>query len=203
MKIRRVLLILKIQIKRRTQIKFAFIGLGNPDEKYALTKHNAGFWILDEMASRYKISFKPGKGDYVIASKSDKLLLFKPTTGMNNSGKAVQDISDSWNLMAKEIFIILDDVDLPLGSLRIKPKGGDGSHRGLESVIYSLHTNEFPRLRFGIGTDEEMRPAEKYVLKPFCSDDQLTALESVKVAADALDSILFNGIENTMNRFNS
>jgi len=192
-----------MKIKRRIQIKFAFIGLGNPGEKYALTKHNAGFWILDELASRYKISFKPGKGDYVIASKSDKLMLFKPTTGMNNSGKAVRDISDSWNFMAKEIFIILDDVDLPLGSLRIKPKGGDGSHRGLESVIYSLHTNEFPRLRFGIGTNEEMRPAEKYVLRPFCSDDQLTALEAVKRAADAIDSILFNGMEKTMNRVNS
>ena len=192
-----------MKIKRRKQIKFAFIGLGNPSEKYALTKHNAGFWILDEMASRNKISFKPGKGDYVIASKSDKLLLFKPTTGMNNSGKAVRDISESWNLMSKEIFIILDDVDLPLGSLRIRPKGGDGSHRGLESVIYSLQTNEFPRLRFGIGTDEAMRPAEKYVLKPFRSEDQLTALGAVKRAADALDSLLFNGIEKTMNKVNS
>ena len=203
MKILRVLLILKIKIRGRTKIKFVFIGLGNPGGKYAFTKHNAGFWILDEMASRYKISFKPGKGDYVIASKSDKFLLFKPITGMNNSGKAVRDISNSWNLMAKEIFIILDDVDLPLGSLRIKPRGGDGSHRGLESVIYSMQTNEFPRLRFGIGTDEEMRPAEEYVLKPFRSDDQLTALEAVKRAADSLDSILFNGIDNTMNRFNS
>ena len=192
-----------MKIKRRAQIKFAFIGLGNPGEKYALTKHNAGFWILDEMARRYKISFKPGKGDYVIASKSDKFLLFKPIAGMNNSGKVVRDISDSWNLMSKEIFIILDDVDLPLGSLRIKPKGGDGSHRGLESIIYSLQTNEFPRLRFGIGTNEEMRPAEKYVLRPFCSDDQLTALEAVKRAADAIDSILFNGMEKTMNRVNS
>ena len=192
-----------MKIKRRIQIKFAFIGLGNPGEKYALTKHNAGFWILDEIASRYKISFKPGKGEYVIASKSDKLLLFKPITGMNNSGNAVLDISNSWNLLAKEIFIILDDVDLPLGSLRIKPKGGDGSHRGLGSVIHSLDTNEFPRLRFGIGTGEQMRPAEKYVLKPFCSDDQLTAIEAVKKAADAIDSILFNGMEKTMNRVNS
>ena len=192
-----------MKIKRRIQIKFAFIGLGNPGEKYVHTKHNAGFWILDEMASRYKISFKAGKGDYVIASKSEKFLLFKPTAGMNNSGKAVIDISNSWNLLAKEIFIILDDVDLPLGSLRIKPKGGDGSHRGLGSVIYSLKTNEFPRLRFGIGTSEQMRPAEKYVLKPFCSDDQLTAIEAVKKAADALDSILLNGMEKTMNRVNS
>ena len=198
-----MVLTLKIKIKRRIKIKFAFIGLGNPDEKYSFTKHNAGFWVLDEMASRYKITFKPGKGDYVIASKSDNFLLFKPITGMNNSGKAVREISNSWNLMAKEIFIILDDVDLPLGSLRIRPKGGDGSHRGLGSVIYSLNTDEFPRLRFGIGTSEKMRPAEKYVLKPFRSDDQLIALESIKRAADALDSILFNGIEKTMNWVNS
>ena len=99
-----------MKINRRIQIKFAFIGLGNPGGKYVHTKHNAGFWILDEMASRYKISFKPGKGDYVIASKSDKFLLFKPITGMNDSGKAVRDISDSWSLMAKDIFIILDEL---------------------------------------------------------------------------------------------
>jgi PTH1 family peptidyl-tRNA hydrolase len=181
----------------------AFVGLGNPGNKYADTKHNAGFWILDEMASRYKISFKPGKGDYVVAIKPNKFLLFKPTTGMNNSGKAVQDISNSWNLITKDICIILDDVDLPLDVIRIRPRGGDGSHRGLESIIYSLNTNEFPRLRFGIGTDEKMRPAENYVLKPFNSNDQKTSSGAVKKAADALDSIIFNGLDKTMNIFNS
>ena len=181
----------------------AFVGLGNPGNKYADTKHNAGFWILDEMASRYKISFKPGKGDYVVAIKPNKFLLFKPTTGMNNSGKAVQDISNSWNLITKDICIILDDVDLPLDVIRIRPRGGGGSHRGLESIIYSLNTNEFPRLRFGIGTDEKMRPAENYVLKPFNSNDQKTSAGAVKKAADALDSIIFNGLDKTMNIFNS
>ena len=181
----------------------AFVGLGNPGNKYADTKHNAGFWILDEMARRYKISFKPGKGDYVVAIKPNKFLLFKPTTGMNNSGKAVQDISNSWNLITKDICIILDDVDLPLDVIRIRPRGGDGSHRGLESIIYSLNTNEFPRLRFGIGTDEKMRPAENYVLKPFNSNDQKTSAGAVKKAADALDSIIFNGLDKTMNIFNS
>ena len=181
----------------------AFVGLGNPGNKYADTKHNAGFWILDEMASRYKISFKPGKGDYVVAIKPNKFLLFKPTTGMNNSGKAVQDISNSWNLITKDICIILDDVDLPLDVIRIRPRGGDGSHRGLESIIFSLNTNEFPRLRFGIGTDEKMRPAENYVLKPFNSNDQKTSSGAVKKAADALDSIIFNGLDKTMNIFNS
>ena len=181
----------------------AFVGLGNSGNKYADTKHNAGFWILDEMASRFKISFKPGKGDYVVAIKPNKFLLFKPTTGMNNSGKAVQDISNSWNLITKDICIILDDVDLPLDVIRIRPRGGEGSHRGLESIIYSLNTNEFPRLRFGIGTDEKMRPAENYVLKPFNSNDQKTSAGAVKKAADALDSIIFNGLDKTMNIFNS
>ena len=181
----------------------ALVGLGNPGSKYADTKHNAGFWILDEMASRYKISFKPGKGDYVVAIKPNKFLLFKPTTGMNNSGKAVQDISNSWNLITKDICIILDDVDLPLDVIRIRPRGGDGSHRGLESIIYYLNTNEFPRLRFGIGTDEKMRQAENYVLKPFNSNDQKTSAGAVKKAADALDSIIFNGLDKTMNIFNS
>mgnify|MGYP001247727122 FL=1 len=181
----------------------AFVGLGNPGNKYADTKHNAGFWILDEMASRFKISFKPGKGDYVVAIKPNKFLLFKPTTGMNNSGKAVQDISNSWNLITKDICIILDDVDLPLDVIRIRPRGGEGSHRGLESIIYSLNTNEFPRLRFGIGTDEKMRPAENYVLKPFNSNDQKISAGAVKKAADALDSIIFNGLDKTMNIFNS
>jgi len=122
---------------------------------------------------------------------------------MNNSGQAVQDISNSWNMITKEICIILDDVDLPLGVVRLKPRGGDGSHRGLESIIYSLNTNEFPRLRFGIGTDEKMRPAENYVLKPFNSKDQKTSAVAVKKAADALDSIIFNGLDKTMSIFNS
>jgi len=181
----------------------AIVGLGNPGNDYRKTKHNAGFWVLDEMASRYKISFKPGKGDYVVAIKPNKFLLFKPTTGMNNSGSAVRAISNTWKLFTENIIIVLDDVDLPLGSIRIRPKGGDGSHKGLESIIYSLNTNEIPRLRFGIGTDEKMRPAENYVLKPFKSNDQDKVFNAVIKAADALDSFLFNGLQKTMNTFNS
>ena len=95
-------------------------------------------------------------------------------------------------------------MDLPLGKIRIKPKGGDGSHRGLENIIYSIGTNDIPRLRFGIGTEEEMRPAENYVLKPFLNDnDKKVSLETVKKAADALDSLIFNGLNKTMNMYNS
>ena len=181
----------------------AFVGLGNPGYKYANTKHNAGFWILDEMAKRHKVSFKAGKGDYVLAIKPNKFYLIKPTTGMNRSGHAVQDIQNAWNLILENIYVIFDDVDLPLGSIRIKPKGGDGSHRGLENIIYSLNTDSFPRLRFGIGTDEKMRPSEYYVLKPFREKDKIISNEAVNKAVEALESILFNGLDKTMNTFNS
>ena len=181
----------------------AIVGLGNPGNDYRRTKHNAGFWVLDEMANRYKISFKPGKGDYVVAIKPNKFLLFKPTTGMNNSGHVVSAVYNTWKILMENIIIVLDDVDLPLGSIRIRPKGGDGSHKGLESIIYSLNTNEIPRLRFGIGTDEKMRPSEHYVLKPFNSKNQDEVFNAVTKAADALDSFLFNGLQKTMNKYNS
>ena len=107
-------------------------------------------------------------------------------------------------MLAEQICIIVDDVDLPLGRIRIKPKGGDGSHRGLENIIYTLRTDRFPRLRYGIGTDEQMRPAESYVLKPFKNEKEKSfSIEAIKKAADALDSFIFNGLNKTMNIYNS
>ena len=182
----------------------AFIGLGNPGDKYANTKHNAGYWVLDELANRQKLGFKPGKGDYVFAQHQRReLLLVKPTTGMNLSGVAVKDIANRWNLLPAEIYIILDDVDLPLGSIRIRPKGGDGCHRGMENIIYQLRFNNFPRLRLGVATDENLRPAEKFVLKPFRKDDEFEAKAMVKHGADALENLLVHGLNHTMNHFNS
>ena len=159
---------------------------------------------MDEMAARHKISFSPGDGDYVVASKSDKFRLVKPSTGMNRSGNAVSQLIKSKNILPEQICIVLDDVDLPLGKIRIKPKGGDGSHRGLENIIYVSNTDNIPRLRYGIGTTEKMRPAENYVLKPFKKDNEKTlSRETIKNAADALDSIVFNGLDKTMNIYNS
>ena len=182
----------------------AFIGLGNPGDKYANTKHNAGYWVLDELASRQKLGFKPGKGDYVFAQNQKReLLLVKPTGGMNVSGVAVKDVTNNWSLLPSETFVVLDDVDLPLGTIRVKPKGGDGCHRGMENIIYQLRTDNFPRLRLGIATDESLRPAEKFVLKPFRKDDETKAESMIRRGADALENILFKGLNHTMNHFNS
>ncbi len=183
----------------------AFVGLGNTGHEYSETKHNAGFWVVDELARRWKINFQPGPGQYVYAEKKDKgLLLVKPTIGMNKSGVPVKEIIHRWELDLSDLYIIVDDVDLPLGSIRIRPKGGDGCHRGMESIIYQLGNTHFPRIRFGIAVEgERLRPSEDYVLKPFKKKQGVIADEVVVDAADASESILRNGLNKTMNTFNS
>lgn len=180
-----------------------FVGLGNIGDEYSSTKHNAGFWVVNELAKRMNISFKLGKGDYVYAEDRNRdIILIKPTTNINRSGLAVRQVLDKWNVELENLYIIVDDVDLNLGTLRIRPGGGDGCHRGMESVIYQLSENQFPRIRFGIKAGDHKRPAEKYVLKPFHKQDQKLAEEMVLQAADAAMSILNNGINATMNKFN-
>jgi PTH1 family peptidyl-tRNA hydrolase len=180
-----------------------FIGLGNIGDEYSSTKHNAGFWVVNELAKRMNILFKPGKGDYVYAEDRNKdIILLKPTTGMNRSGLAVRQLLDKWNIDLENLYLIVDDVDLNLGTLRIRPRGGDGCHRGMESVIYQLRDDQFPRIRFGIKAGDHKRPAEKYVLKSFRKKDQQFAEEMVQLAADAAMSILNSGINATMNKFN-
>lgn len=181
----------------------AFIGLGNVGGEYVHTKHNFGFWIVDELARRWNFSFGPGKGSFVYAEyKKRNVLLAKPTSGMNRSGVPVKGIRDSWQLRLEDLHIIVDDVDLPLGRLRLRSRGGDGCHRGMESIIYQLRANNFPRLRIGIGTDEQMRPAEDYVLKPFRRRDEELAREMIQRGADAAESILHRGLEPTMGEYN-
>ena len=182
----------------------AFIGLGNIGDQYADTKHNAGFWVMDEVAQRQRLSFNLGKGHYVFAHQTRrKFLLVKPTTGMNSSGNAVLEVVQRWNLFHQDIVAVVDDVDLPLGSIRIRPKGGDGCHHGMKNIIYQLQSDQFPRIRLGIGTDDNMRPAENFVLKPFRSKDRDTVTEMVQTGADVIDNILIHGLNKTMSRFNS
>lgn len=179
----------------------AFIGLGNVGSRFARTKHNSGFWVIDELARRWALSFRPGKGDYVFA-ENEGVLLAKATSGMNRSGGPVKEMRDHWELSLSDLYVVVDDVDLPLGVIRIRPGGGHGSHRGLESIIRILGTTQFPRIRMGIGTDEPMRPAERYVLKPFRKQDESLAREMITRGADAVESILSVGLEKTMSQYN-
>lgn len=178
-----------------------FVGLGNPGSHYAATKHNAGFWVVDELAHRRGLTFHPGRGDYLYA-QAEQLLLAKPTTGMNASGRALKTILSQWEVDSEDLYIIVDDVDLPLGRLRLRPHGGDGCHRGLESVIYHLRTERFPRLRLGVATSEATRPAEDFVLKPFLKAHRPLAMQMVQTAADALETVLEKGLEPAMTEYN-
>ena len=115
----------------------SFVGLGNPGMIYDKTKHNAGFWVIDELCKRWKVSLNPGKGEYVFGEKNDsRAILMKPLTGMNMSGKAVKEFCTNQGLLLSNVHVIVDDIDLPLGKLRIRPKGGDGCHRGM-AVSYT------------------------------------------------------------------
>ena len=182
----------------------AFIGLGNNGEKYSNTKHNAGFWVVDEFVKKLHLSFVPGNGEYVYAQhKRWQAIVVKPTTGMNRSGNAIKEVITKWDINLKDLYVVLDDVDLPLGSMRVRPKGGDGCHRGLENIIYQLQSEKFPRVRLGIGTDTNMRPAEEYVLKPFHIKDEIKIDMMINNGASALENILVHGISHTMNNFNS
>ena len=146
----------------------------------------------------------PGNGEYVFAEDSrKKIVLIKPSTGMNNSGLIIKSLIKKWNISLENLYIIFDDVDLPLGKIRIKPSGGDGCHKGMESIIYRLGTNKFPRIRFGIASGKNLRPSEKYVLKNFGKKDQIIANEVIVKASDAVESILHNGLNKTMNHFNA
>ena len=182
----------------------AFIGLGNVGVQYKETKHNAGFWVIDEFARRKKFSFSAAKKEYVFAKHKTKQVLFaKPTTGMNRSGFAVKAILRKWNLLTSDIYIVIDDVDLPLGALRIRPKGGDGCHKGLENIIYHLGSRSFPRIRLGIAGSDYKRPSEKYVMTPFNSHMSLDVKVMIDRAADAIQNIITRGLEKTMNQFNA
>tara|TARA_Y100001970_G_C14236227_1_gene861964 strand:- start:3073 stop:3630 length:558 start_codon:yes stop_codon:yes gene_type:complete len=183
----------------------AFVGLGNVGDQYSNTKHNAGFWALDEYAKRNKMVFEAGNGQYVYAKrKNNKVLLVKPTTMMNKSGIAVKEVMDHWCLLPSDVFVVFDDVDLPLGAIRIRPQGGDGCHKGLENIIYQIQTNQFPRMRLGIAVfSEDVRPSEKYVLSPFNGDSKKEADVMIGTCADAMQNILMHGLNQTMNHFNS
>ena len=177
------------------------VGLGNPGTGYANTIHNFGFWVVDQFVQNRSFKYKSGKGDYLYA-KSGDLILAKPTTYMNNSGVAVGEICRYFNVSIEDVIVTYDDLDLPLGTIRLRPSGGAGGHKGVESIIYHLKSDNYNRLRLGIATNGHMRPAEKYVLKPLpeeCNDEIKIVINH---ACDALSFFLDHGIVEAMNKFN-
>jgi len=177
------------------------VGLGNPGRKYSYTKHNFGFWVVDRFVEKHSLSFQAGRGDYLI-SKSDGLTCVKPTTFMNSSGVAVAEYCQYFQIDVENLLIIYDDVDLPLGTLRFRPDGGAGGHKGVESVIYQMKSEDFCRLRMGIAAGKMNEPSEEYVLSPFHKNYEGTIETMIEKACDGIEYYISHSIDETMNKFN-
>ena len=181
----------------------ALIGLGNPGNRYENTRHNIGYLIIDHFSAKKNIPFKPGKGDIFykeIDIEEQQVLLFKPTTFMNRSGRAVQQILDYFSLSVDQLLIICDDFNLPFGAFRFRKKGSDGGHNGLKSIIYQLQTEEFNRFRFGIG--DQFSDASNFVLENFSKKEFKKLNDLLLISTDALHHFIAQGIERTMSKYN-
>jgi PTH1 family peptidyl-tRNA hydrolase len=178
-------------------------GLGNPGRKYSRTRHNIGFMVIEEVAGRHNIELKP-KSEYNIGRGSiggQKVVLLEPLLYMNRSGTVVQKFYRKLIIPEEKLIVIHDDLDMEKGKIRIRERGSSGGHRGIESIIQDIGTREFMRLKIGIGRPEEM-PAEEYVLRKFSRQELSIIKDTIQKAADAVQSILLEGLDKTMNKFN-
>ena len=177
------------------------VGLGNPGRNYSETKHNFGFWVLNRFTEKRSLTFQAGKGDYLLAKKGD-IICIKPTSFMNNSGIPVLEVKQFFKAEQGQFLVMYDDIDLPLGTIRFRDGGGTGGHKGIESIIYQTRSEKFNRLRIGIATEDEMRPAERFVLSPFKEGQKEIVNEMIDKACDGIEYYLSHDIKETMNQFN-
>jgi PTH1 family peptidyl-tRNA hydrolase len=181
----------------------AIVGLGNPGPEYTGTRHNVGFEVIDELARRWGMKLKSWKSVASMAvAKDHGALLAEPKTFMNLSGEAVQRISAFHQIEPSDLLIVVDDVNLPLGRLRLREMGSAGGHNGLKSVIQHLGT-AFPRLRVGVGRGDSRRDLADHVLARFDSDEAAEVERMTARAADAVEMFVAEGIGPPMNRFNA
>ena len=190
---------------------FLIVGLGNPGIKYAFTRHNAGFLVIDELASRSKARLREVRGQSCIARTfvaGREVILAKPLTFMNRSGIAVAALLRLFSLGRENLLVVYDDLDLPPGRIRLRASGGSGGHKGMASIIALLQSEEIPRLRLGIGRPDSSKESIggseiDYVLSPFSPAEEKIVLEAVLRAADAVEVFLTRGLEEAMNRYNA
>ena len=187
-------------------VSWLLVCLGNPGDKYENTRHNVGFMVADEIAERQskpiqRLKFKALTN--VLTISGEKVLVMKPITYMNLSGEAVRQAADFYKVPPERVLVVSDDTALPVGKLRIRVKGSAGGHNGLKSIIQHLGTDQFPRLRVGVG--EKPHPdydLADWVLGKFVGEDKKAIDAAVKRAADAVECILAEGIDRGMGKFN-
>jgi PTH1 family peptidyl-tRNA hydrolase len=181
------------------------VGLGNPDPEYQWTPHNLGFMAVDELANRAAIRVERPEGKALVGRgklAGEEILLAKPQTYMNLSGISVRELLAKYELDVSDLLVMWDEVQLPLGTIRIHPDGSAGSHNGAQSVINALGTPEFARLRLGCGPDHPLNSRREHVLRPMRKAELAVAAEMIDEAGNAVETILTEGIDAAMNKFN-
>ena len=187
-------------------MKYLIVGLGNVGQDYENTRHNIGFMILDALAKASNVVFDVNKRYGAIAEmrlKNKQLVLLKPYTYMNASGNAVRYWMQKENIPLENLLILVDDLSLPFGTLRLKPKGSDAGHNGLNHVQTVLGTQQYSRLRFGIGNDFSQGRQINFVLSGFSEEEQKTLPARIEIATEIIKNFCLAGIEHTMNHFNN
>jgi PTH1 family peptidyl-tRNA hydrolase len=181
-------------------------GLGNPGSQYARTRHNAGFMVLDRLAERWKATWATEKKFRARLARLERderrLILCQPQTFMNASGEAIGPIADYYQIVAERFLVIVDDADLALGEIRLRARGSSGGHHGLESIEQHLATQDYPRLRIGIGREDGEREITDYVLAQFSTTEAALLEKVLTRACDQIECWLSKGILTAMNEFN-
>jgi len=184
---------------------YLIVGLGNPGREYRENRHNAGFMLVDRLAVRLNARFSRLQSRALVASATHqerRIILAKPQTFMNLSGQSVQGLMHFYKLPLTQLLVIHDDLDLPLGAIRIRPDGGSAGQKGMASILERLGTDEFPRLRLGIGRPPGQMQAPDYVLQDFSSADLDVLSPVLDRAADAALTFVVSGLETAMTRYN-
>ncbi|SHF06902.1 peptidyl-tRNA hydrolase [Seinonella peptonophila] len=182
------------------------VGLGNPGIRYRETRHNVGFWAIDELSQLWQIPLTKEKWNAVYGEgfvHGEKVILYKPLTYMNLSGEAVRPICDFYQLSMDDLCVVYDDLDLPLGHLRLRVKGSAGGHNGMKSLIAHLRTDQFKRIKIGIGRPQRPIPVVDYVLTTFDELELPIMVDASKRAAEAIDCWLTEGFSQAMNKFHA
>ena len=183
---------------------YIFVGLGNPGKRYEGTRHNIGFDILDLFAEKHQVKINKIKHKALLAELrigTQKVVLVKPQTYMNLSGESLQSICQYYKPDMANVVVVYDDIDIDVGRVRIRKKGSAGSHNGMKSIIYSLKTDVFPRIRVGVGKPNGMDLAD-YVLSRYSKEELEPMREAALRSVDALEAIVTHGVDHAMNHYN-
>jgi len=187
-------------LEEASQVRLV-VGLGNPGSEYKGTRHNVGFEVVDALAAEWALSWQPSKTWHALWAKNEKVILVKPASYMNRSGEPLAAVASLYKIEPARILVVLDDMALELGRLRLRTEGGTGGHNGLESIILQFGTEEIPRLRIGIGA-APTEGSTDYVLGRFFEEEKPSVEKSIARAAEAVKCAIDKGVLSAMNLFN-